>query len=261
MKPIQSPDHQQLDAKSRIIVALDVDSAEAAREIVRELSNSVGGFKIGLQLFTAEGPSIVREFVEDGSRIFLDLKFHDIPNTAAKASVEAARCGVWMFNLHTAGGSEMMRRSVGEVGDICEREVLVRPLIIGVTVLTSMAPDALVETGIERSMDEQVKRLSVLAAECGLDGVVASALEAQMIRRSVENREFCIVTPGVRPASGTFDDQSRVSTPGAALAAGADFLVIGRPIVRAQNRSTAVANIVSEIELALNEMNFDEISN
>lgn len=261
MKPIQKADQQQLDAKSRIIVALDVDTAAAAREVVRELSGSVGGFKIGLQLFTAEGPSIVREFVADGERIFLDLKFHDIPNTAAKASVAVARCGVWMFNLHAAGGSEMMRRSVEEVNEVCEREGFIRPMILGVTVLTSMGAEALIETGLERSTAEQVNRLAILAAESGLDGVVASALEAGMIRRSVANRGFCIVTPGVRPASGTFDDQLRVTTPGAALTAGSDFLVIGRPIVRAENRSATVAGIVSEILSALSEENFGGMGN
>jgi orotidine-5'-phosphate decarboxylase len=207
-----------------------------------------------LQLFTAAGASFVREAVEAGHRIFLDVKFHDIPNTVAKASVEAARLGVWMFNLHASGGGEMLRRTVSEVGEACERENLSKPKIIGVTVLTSSDEATLREAGINDTAETQVLRLAELADRCGLDGVVASPLEIKAIRRKIPREDFLIVTPGVRPASvqsgadsGTNDDQKRVKTPKGAVADGADFLVIGRPILQADNRLKALRQILEEI--------------
>lgn len=233
--------------KEKIIVALDVETAAEAREISAELRGEVGAFKIGLQLFTAAGASFVRKAVEAGDKIFLDLKFHDIPNTVAKAAVEAARLGVWMFNVHAVGGSEMMRRTVGEVGEICEKETLEHPQIIGVTVLTSADQYALTEVGIESETDAQVLKLARLAAECGLDGVVASPLEIALIRQNVLNKDFLIVTPGIRSGKvETFDDQKRVTTAKDALDAGANYLVIGRPIVRSENRVSAVRQILEE---------------
>ncbi len=233
--------------KEKIIVALDVETAKEAREIIAELRGEVGAFKIGLQLFTAAGASFVRETVEDGHKIFLDLKFHDIPNTVSKAAVEAARLGVWMFNVHAVGGAEMMRRTSEAVGEFCEKENLEKPRIIGVTVLTSANREVLNEVGIEGEPDAQVLRLARLAADCGLDGVVASPLEVKLIRRNVENKGFLIVTPGIRGGnSATFDDQKRVTTASEALLAGANFLVVGRPIVRAENRVLAVRRILEE---------------
>jgi len=234
-------------AKDRIIVALDVPTPADAMKIVEELKGSVGAFKIGLQLFTSAGPDFVTKLVNAGARVFLDLKFHDIPNTVAKASVEAARLGVWMFNVHASGGSEMMKAASQEVGDVCEREGLKRPLIIAVTVLTSSNDDTLSEIGITSETQPLVLRLAELTAKCGLDGVVASPHEIEPIRDRLASKEFVIVTPGIRPASATKDDQKRVMTPAEAVQVGADHLVIGRPITAAPDRVKAVEQILEEI--------------
>jgi orotidine-5'-phosphate decarboxylase len=238
--------------KEKIIVALDVETAAEAREIISELRGEVGAFKIGLQLFTAAGASFVREVVGEGVRLFLDVKFHDIPNTVAKASVEVARLGVWMFNIHALGGGEMMTRSVNEVREACERENLPQPKIIGVTVLTSADEKNLSEVGIEAETGAQVLRLAKLTAKCGLDGVVAAPTETRLIRENLGD-DFLIVTPGVRPEFGnselgTSDDQKRVMTASEAIKTGADFLVIGRPILKAANRIEAAIKILGEIE-------------
>jgi orotidine-5'-phosphate decarboxylase len=232
----------------RVIVALDVESADEARFVIDDLRGEVGAFKIGLQLFTAAGPGFVREVAETGTRVFLDLKFHDIPNTVAKASVEAARLGVWMFNVHTLGGSEMMRRAVAAVDEVCGRENIARPLIIGVTVLTSSDASNLAETGIKDSVGKQVGLLARLAADSGLDGVVASPLEVGIVRNAVETPDFVTVTPGIRPASATADDQKRVTTIREALANGSDYVVIGRPIIAANDRMAALSQILAECE-------------
>lgn len=239
--------------KEKLIVALDVATAEEARQTIAELGDAVGAFKIGLQLFTSAGASFVRETVETGAKIFLDLKFHDIPNTVAKAAVEAARLGVWMFNIHAIGGAEMMRRTVLEVGEVCEKENLNVPKIIAVTVLTSANQQTLNEVGIEAETNAHVLRLAELTAKCGLDGVVASPLEIELIRRNIEKENFLIVTPGIRNAekkeeqiAGTSDDQKRVMTANEALNAGTNYLVVGRPILQAANRRAAVAKILEE---------------
>ncbi len=262
--------------KEKIIVALDVATAAEARSLVAELRGEVGAFKIGLQLFTVAGASFVRETIDAGTKIFLDLKFHDIPNTVAGASVEAARLGVWMFNIHALGGAEMMRRTVAAAREVCDRENLLQPKIIGVTILTSANRETLKEIGIERDTPEQVLNLARLAAKCGLDGIVASPLEIKAIRAAIEKKDFLIVTPGIRSdavqtrsrceadaerenelqkTSGerennleTIDDQKRVMTPRAAVVAGADYLVIGRPILRADDRVSAVRRIIEDIE-------------
>ncbi len=234
------------DLRERMIVALDVDSADKAREIVGELFGQVGAFKIGLQLFAAAGPEFVREIVNAGNKVFLDLKFHDIPNTVAKASVEAVRLGVWMFNVHTFGGSEMLRQTVREVNEVCVREGINRPLIIGVTVLTSANNEAMQEVGVTGDVESQVVKLSQLAAGCGLDGVVASPKEVIAVKKTVADPNFLAVTPGIRPSNATGDDQKRVTTFGQAVAAGADFVVIGRPIVQANDRLAALEQIVAE---------------
>lgn len=234
-------------SKEKIIVALDVETAAEAREIIGELRDEVGAFKIGLQLFTSEGASFVRDAAARGVKIFLDVKFHDIPNTVAKAAVEVARLGVWMFNIHAAGGSEMMRKTVMSVDEVCARENLKRPKIIGVTVVTSSDKETLRETGIEKEIKSQVLNLAQLTAKCGLDGVVASAEETREIRANIQREDFLIVTPGIRPVFATNDDQKRVMTPKDAVGAGSDYLVIGRPILRAANKTQAVREILKEI--------------
>lgn len=235
-------------SKEKIIVALDVETAEEAREIVSELREEVGAFKIGLQLFTSAGTSFVRETVNIGVKVFLDVKFHDIPNTAANASVEVARSGVWMFNLHALGGGEMMRKTFENVREVCAKENLTQPKIIGVTVLTSFNQAALREVGIENEINRQVLNLAKLAAKCGLDGVVASPLEVKAIRENIERKDFLIVAPGIRSLkSETLDDQKRVMSAKEAVEAGADFLVVGRPILRAKDRVEAARKILEEI--------------
>jgi orotidine-5'-phosphate decarboxylase len=242
--------------KEKIIVALDVETKEEARQIVADLRDEVGAFKIGLQLFTAAGASFVRETVETGVKVFLDLKFHDIPNTVAKAAVEVARLGVWMFNVHAIGGGEMMRKTVENVRDVCSRENLIQPKIIGVTVLTSANQETLKEVGIETETERQVLNLAQLTSKCGLDGVVASPLEVREIRANVGKKDFLIVTPGIRSSKlqdieqidETSDDQKRVMTAREAAAAGSDYLVIGRPILQAADRISAARKIIEEIE-------------
>lgn len=241
--------------KDKIIVALDVSNEIQAREIISELKNEVGGFKIGLQLFTAVGGSFVSNMAKAGVKIFLDLKFHDIPNTVAKAAGEAARLGVWMFNVHTMGGTEMMIRAVDELREVCETDRIMIPKIIGVTVLTSSDDATLTEVGIQDNAQNQVLRLARLASKCGLDGVVASPREIEPIRNEIENKRFLIVTPGIRaqetPQRSTidpFDDQKRKSTAGEAIAAGADYIVIGRPILKSSDPTAAVREILLDIE-------------
>jgi len=237
----------------KLIVALDVDTASAARELVARLHDVVGMFKVGMQLFTAVGPSIVREIISGGNDIFLDLKYHDIPNTVAGAGVEAARLGVSIFNIHASGGSEMMRRTADAVTEVAERENLKRPRIIGVTLLTSADEAVLSEINVAATPADQVLRMAELAAKSGLDGVVASPLEAHAIRNRVTSKSFLIVTPGVRPAGADAGDQRRLTTPAAAIRAGADYLVVGRPIIAAPDPVAAATQIAREIDDASSE--------
>lgn len=236
--------------EDRLIVALDVDGAEKARSLIKQLDGVVTTFKIGLQLFTSAGPRFVEELTSAGKRIFLDLKFHDIPNTTAKAGVEAARLGVWMFNVHAAGGQQMMTTTADEVSEFCKANNRIRPRIIAVTVLTSSDSKLLGETGIDSAIDEQVGRLAKLTADSGLDGVVASAKEIGIVRSSVQKDGFLIVTPGIRPDNATFDDQKRVMTPGTAISNGSDHIVIGRPITGVPDPREAAERIISEIREA-----------
>lgn len=238
-----SPDQE---VRNRIIVALDVETRAGAVEIARELNGRVGAFKIGLQLFTSAGPGVVREIADLGNKVFLDLKFHDIPNTVAKASVEAARLGVWMFNIHTLGGGEMMRGTIQEVGEACERDNLAQPLIIGVTMLTSADAETMGEIGLRGDVEDQVVRLARLAADCGLDGVVASPREVVAIKKKLGKPNFLTVTPGIRPDFATSDDQKRVTTIREALANGSDYVVIGRPITASKDRLAALERIIEE---------------
>ena len=208
----------------------------------------VGMFKIGSQLFTAAGPALVREIIDSGERVFLDLKFHDIPNTVAAAGVEATRLGVSIFNLHAAGGSEMMRRTANTVAECAASEGLPRPLIIAVTVLTSADAGTLAEVGPGLDPAVLVKRLALLAEGSGMDGVVASAREVGMVRSAVKKPDFVVVTPGVRPTGSALFDQKRVMTPREAVLAGADYIVVGRPILEAPDPAQAAQSIIDELE-------------
>lgn len=236
--------------RNPIVVALDVDAATQALSLVEQLRGAVGMFKVGKQLFTTAGPDVVRRIIELGEKVFLDLKFHDIPNTVALAGVEAARLGVSIFNLHAMGGSKMMRAAVEAVNEAVERESLARPLILGVTVLTSHTQESLNEVGIQRELEDEVVTLTRLCKASGIDGVVASPQEIVPIRNAVNDRNFVVLTPGVRPAGAALNDQSRVMTPADAIRAGADFLVLGRPITAAKDPALAAKKIFEEIEQA-----------
>jgi len=236
--------------KNKLIVALDVETASEARRLVSTLRGMVGMFKIGSQLFTAAGPPLVREIIESGERVFLDLKFHDIPNTVACAGVEATRLGVSIFNLHAAGGSEMMRHTASTVAEFAASAGLTRPLIIAVTVLTSANAATLADVGYSLDAAELVPRLAQLAEASGMDGVVASPREARMVRSAVEKAGFIVVTPGVRPTGSTLFDQKRVTTPREAMMAGADYIVVGRPIIDAPDPAQAARQIVEEMEMS-----------
>ena len=226
-----------------ILVALDVDSAARAIELANALRGSVGGFKIGKQLYTAEGPAMVRELTAKCDRVFLDLKFHDIPNTVAGAVQSSIATGAWMVNVHASGGSAMMKAAAESARMTAAALDRPRPLVIAVTVLTSMNDQALQEIGVGRSMIDQVVHLAKLAQSSGLDGVVASPQEVTAIRRAC-GPDFQIVTPGIRPADQQGkDDQARTLTPAEAMTAGASFLVIGRPITAAANPREAAEKI------------------
>ena len=232
--------------KDRLIVALDVDSLDEVRKLVGILARDVGMFKIGKQLFTCAGPQAVRLVQELGGEIFLDLKFHDIPNTVAKAAIEATRLGVKMFNVNASGSLEMMRRTVKEVRRVCRQEKQRRPIMLAVTVLTSLNQDDLKRVGVNQKVAAQVVRLALLTKEAGMDGVVASPQEVTAIRDACGPR-FVIVTPGIRPATADHNDQQRVMTPQDAVRAGVDYIVVGRPIVEAKDPVGAALAIVAEM--------------
>lgn len=233
--------------RERLIVALDVDNLEQATGLVRVLAGEVGMFKIGKQLFTHAGPQAVRLIQELGGEIFLDLKFHDIPNTVAKAAIEATRLGVKMFNVHASGSLEMMRLTVKEVQRVCRQEQRRRPIMLAVTVLTSLNQDDLKRVGVTQKVAAQVVRLALLTKEAGMDGVVASPHEVADIREAC-GRRFVIVTPGIRPADGNRNDQQRVMTPADAVRAGVDYIVVGRPIIEAKDPVVAARAIVADME-------------
>lgn len=233
---------QQL--KDRVLVALDVESKVQALSLAESLRGSVGGFKIGSRLFTSEGPAIVRALTERGDRIFLDLKYHDIPNTVATAVAAATDLGVWMVNVHAGGGTAMMRAAHDAAHDAAAKRGTPPPLVIAVTVLTSMNQDALRETGVVIDLADQVLRLAELTRDAGLDGVVASPRETRSIRSRC-GPGFTIVTPGIRggSAAASKDDQERTMTPADAIAAGASYLVVGRPIIAAADPLDAARRI------------------
>jgi orotidine-5'-phosphate decarboxylase len=234
--------------RERLIVALDVDTLEQATDLVRQLAGEVGMFKIGKQLFTHAGPQAVRQIQELGGEIFLDLKFHDIPNTVAKAAIEATRLGVKMFNVHASGSLEMMQMTVKEVRRVCRQQKLRKPIMLAVTVLTSLNQDDLERVGVERKVADQVVRLALLTREAGMDGVVASPHEVADIREAC-GRRFVIVTPGIRPSDGNRNDQQRVMTPQDAIRGGVDYIVVGRPIIEAKDPVSAARAIVADMQL------------
>jgi orotidine-5'-phosphate decarboxylase len=226
----------------QLLVALDVDNGINATEIALRLKGRIGGLKIGSQLFTAEGPPLVRRLIDDGHRIFLDLKFHDIPNTVAGAVASATRLGVWMMTVHASGGSKMLEAAKRAAVDTAAAMERPAPLIVAVTALTSMNERTLREIGVGRSMERQVEELAGMAAQAGLDGVVASPLELPILRRRFPNLQ--IVTPGIRAANAPPDDQSRTLSAREALAAGATYLVVGRPILSAADPRAAAEQIM-----------------
>ena len=234
-----------LQPRDRLIVALDVPSASQARQIVQTIGEAAVTYKIGKQLFTAEGPQVVRDLVSSGRKVFLDLKFHDIPNTVAGAVKAAAELGVSMLNVHASGGSKMLKAAVEAA-----EQSFVKPLVLAVTVLTSLSDADLPELGVSGNLRSQVLRLAALARSAGCDGVVASAQEARELRREL-GEDFVIVTPGIRPVGSALGDQARVVTPGDAIGAGATYLVVGRPVIEAPDPANAAKVMVRDIEQAI----------
>ncbi|BEV08124.1 orotidine-5'-phosphate decarboxylase [Methylophilus sp. DW102] len=228
---------------SKIVVALDYADAKSATALVDRLDPSLCKLKVGKELFTAAGPQLVEQLVARQYDVFLDLKFHDIPNTVAKACQAAANLGVWMINVHASGGQPMMQAAREGLDKAFGDQA---PLLIAVTVLTSMDTPTLHSLGIQRTLPEQVLALATLTQQSGLDGVVCSAQEASMLRKAL-GPDFCLVTPGIRPKDSAKDDQTRIVTPADAIALGASYLVIGRPITQADDPIVALNTIIKNI--------------
>jgi orotidine-5'-phosphate decarboxylase len=227
----------------KVIIALDVSSRSEALDLVEKLHDLVGMFKVGSQLFMAAGTPIVREIIDKGGKVFLDLKFHDIPNTATHAAAEAAKLGVSMMTIHATGGRAMMESVAKDLQDkFAER----RPIVVAVTVLTSLDTKALFEMGWENAVDEHVHRLALLAQDCGIDGVVCSPREIQRVRKVVEPK-FKIVTPGIRLPDQSLNDQQRIATPREALASGADYIVVGRAVTDNADPRSALQRLIDTI--------------
>lgn len=235
-----------MTTNERLIVALDVDTKEKAVGLVKKLKKDVSVFKVGSELFTSCGPSIINEIRKLGAKVFLDLKFHDIPNTVSKSALAAVKLGVFMFNVHASGGLEMMKKAAESVKNEAKRLNKERPKVIAVTILTSMDENNLKKIGINDNMETQVLKLARLAKDAELDGVVASPSEIKLIRNEIGG-DFLIVTPAVRPAWASTNDQKRVATPKEAIADGADFIVVGRPIIEAEDPAKAAKKILEEI--------------
>ncbi len=237
----------KLRPEERLIVALDFDSEKRALDMVDRLKDKVRIFKVGSELYTACGPRIVDEIHKRGRRVFLDLKFHDIPNTVAKSVSAAAALRVFMLNIHALGGEEMMDKAVESVRIESRRRGTMRPKLIAVTILTSLDKNALKKVGIDGSIEKKVLSLARLAEKCGMDGVVSSPNEIEVSRKNT-GEDFLIVTPGVRPDWAIAHDQKRTATPRQALVRGADYIVIGRPITGVENPVVACERIIEEIK-------------
>jgi orotidine-5'-phosphate decarboxylase len=235
-----------MPAKDKLIIALDVETPAKALDLVKELHSLAGMFKVGSQLFTAAGPQIVRDIIAQESKVFLDLKFHDIPHQVAGAARSAAELGVSLFTIHASGGSEMMRRAVNSVNEVAAKSG-VRSSVLAISVLTSIDAHVLAQIGVTSTPAESVLRLVKLAEASGVDGVVASPQEIASIRQTLNRPEFLVVTPGIRPATNETGDQKRVATPSAAIAAGASYLVVGRPITGAPDPLAAAHQILDEM--------------
>lgn len=243
----------KLSARERLVLALDVNNFKKAEELVDKLTDYVGVFKIGNQLFTAEGNKVIKMVQEKGGKVFLDLKFHDIPNTVARAAEVVSKLGVYIFDIHTSGGYEMMKAAVEASKKLSFALGISKPLILGVTLLTSINQEILEkEIGIKKSLEEQVVHLAKLAKAAGLDGVVASPWEIKALRAAC-GEGFVILTPGIRLAGKSDDDQKRIMTPQEAIKLGADFIVIGRPITNATNPVKASQEILKEMEEVLKD--------
>lgn len=227
---------------SPVVVALDYDNADAALALANRLNPSDCRLKVGKELFTHSGPQVVERIMALGFDVFLDLKFHDIPNTCAKAVQAAAEMGVWMVNVHASGGRRMMDAAAQALSGYNQA-----PLLIGVTVLTSMEADDLNELGVTNTPEQQVMALAKLTQQSGLDGIVCSAQEAKSLRHAM-GEEFCLVTPGIRPHGSDANDQRRIVTPKDAVSLGSDYLVIGRPITQAANPAQACADILQSLK-------------
>jgi orotidine-5'-phosphate decarboxylase len=238
-----------MQADPKVIVALDFADPTRAIAFVDRLDPTACALKVGKEMFVVAGPEPVRRMIERGFRVFLDLKFHDIPNTVAQACAAATRLGVWMLNVHAAGGRTMLVAARESVARTATERSAPRPLLIAVTVLTSLGAGDIAELGFAEAPESIALRLARLAADCGLDGVVCSAVEAPALRRAL-GAGFKLVTPGIRPAGSAADDQSRIVTPEAAIAGGADYLVIGRPITQAADPLEALARINRSLEVA-----------
>lgn len=235
-----------MNKDEKLIVALDVPNLEEAKKLVEILSPTVKVFKIGKELFTSAGPEVVRMVNAKGGKVFLDLKFHDIPNTVGAACEAATRLGVFMLNVHAVGGKSMMIQAVQSVNKTAEELKTKPPILIGVTVLTSMKEPDLKEVGIRNPLAQQVETLAALAKTCGLDGVVASGHELDLIKTAI-GKDFLVVTPGVRPVWAGHGDQKRVMTPKEAIEKGADFIVVGRPVTQDKDPREAAQKILSEM--------------
>lgn len=229
--------------KEKIIVALDVGSHEQALALVRRLQDLSGMFKVGSQLYMAAGPSIVREIIDMGSKVFLDLKFHDIPNTVTKAAIEAAKLGVSMLTIHACGGRAMMEAVSGK---LTENYGSSRPMVVAVTILTSLDTRALFEMGFEQPVEQEVEHLALLAQSCGIDGVVCSPREIAQLRKVVSSK-FKIVVPGIRMPSQSIDDQQRTAAPGEAIKAGADYIVVGRSVTAEPEPRSALQRLLESM--------------
>lgn len=234
-----------MSAKDKLIVALDVDTTDKALGLVKELRDVAGMFKVGSTLFTTAGPQIVRDIIAFDAKVFLDLKFHDIPHQVAGAARAAAELGVSLFTIHASGGSEMMQRAVEAVAEVGNET-----RVLAISVLTSMDATSLNQIGVDSSPAESVLRLVQLAESAGVDGVVASPQEIESIRNTVSNPKFLVVTPGIRPAQNESGDQKRIATPAAAITAGASYLVVGRPITSAPDPIAAAQQVITEMQHA-----------